>query len=412
MEEPQQTAAANAWPHFVPRVEFDVELKDIHGRLQRIVSRLSSLEERAAISEEWVDTLRAKCRDELATKLELSTAESRLDIDVNICRQEIEEGLGDLRGHTDAHIASSREEAATASAGLRDGLASAGQERARLEKALETLRSDCAAAYVTKEGHSQDCNMLRDEWEAAATKLSEELTALEGSKGSRAELAALGAAIEETEAAARRDVTEALNQTAAQLRELDERFCSTFATRAMHDELKHGLALAGNREDQASRDHATLREEFNRERDKLTVDRERQAQFSVKVTGALEAVGELRDSFDQWRMDIDARSQKQERGLADLSSRKAAFLAQWKRRAEAQEQAQLEVQSLQETLRKSLDEHREAQKMDSERLRQQSTHRFIDQLDKAMQLKQSVDKVEQEQVKLSESMRTPRLPKL
>ncbi|CAK0812407.1 unnamed protein product [Prorocentrum cordatum] len=80
--------AAAGWPHFVPRAELDVELRELRGRLEQVVRSVAGLEGRAGLSEDALGELRARCRDELATRLALGGVESRLEVDIGICRQE------------------------------------------------------------------------------------------------------------------------------------------------------------------------------------------------------------------------------------------------------------------------------------------------------------------------------------
>lgn len=392
--------AAASWPHFVPRAELDAELRELRGRLEQVVRSVAGLEGRAALAEDALGDLRARCRDELATRLALGGVESRLEVDVGICRQELEEGLLELRGSLGGQASALRTEAAAAAAELREGLALAGGERERLGAATDALRAHGEQSFATREDHAQASSELRGELEAVRATLSGDLEAQK--EATRAEVAELERALAAAAAAARQDVEQVERGGQDGLHELDQRVRENFSTLAMLQELRHDLnAVAQHSVAQQAAELQALADDLTRERSALSEIRGEQGSLSLKVSAAARSLGEMGVAVDGWRAQSDSRHEKQEQQLAHMSQFQELLLAQWKRRAEAQEQAHEEACSSQEELRRALESHAEAQRAEGERLREHSTLRLVEQLDHAMQLQRSVDKIAQEHERLA-----------
>lgn len=160
---PGAAASARAWPSFVPRVELDVELKAIDGKLLELNQRLSRQETRDAEAKARIEALEGRCEKELVPRFELETQRRRLDREAIELREEFREGLDELRAYSapQAEVIEARAAHTQRLDMLESGLAAAGQEASSLREAIHRAAVFCEATYTTQANHSEACEGFR-----------------------------------------------------------------------------------------------------------------------------------------------------------------------------------------------------------------------------------------------------------
>mmetsp|Transcript_55697 Transcript_55697/g.118619 ORF Transcript_55697/g.118619 Transcript_55697/m.118619 type:complete len:564 (+) Transcript_55697:93-1784(+) len=90
-------ARARGWPHFVPRVELEVSLKEFREALQQLSGRIARQENRHRELQERFDAWALRADEDLATKNSVKALAGKLTIEVNACRRDFEEEVLEIR---------------------------------------------------------------------------------------------------------------------------------------------------------------------------------------------------------------------------------------------------------------------------------------------------------------------------
>jgi hypothetical protein len=413
---PLETAAASAWPHFVPRIELDVHVKDIYGRLDEITQRLATLEG----GHREVDLRVAELSDRsqnFATTQALATAVSRLDLDVAICKQELVESREEHRQLLETEAALLRAEAVRDRNPLAEGLETAKRHVSDLEATIQQMADDNEATFVCKSSHFGDCQDLRIAQEDFQTGIVMELDALQSEKATRHELREEHANVKKVRDQLEQGSStqqERYEKTTALLHEIERRCPSggkQMAPMAMVQELVELCQGMRQELQKASANHDALCGDLTIVRAKLsetTATRDDQGERLRNFGGELAS---LRQSLSTLLADATKNAERLEKEIADAKADHMILARKWSEKTHLHSEAFDEVRKLHHALEADLQLLKASQKEESDHVREHSTQRYLEQIDKALGLQKSIKEVERGHLELKEAVAV-RLPKV
>merc|ERR1712032_536853 len=121
-----------------------------------------------------------------------------------------------------------------------------------------------------------------------------------------------------------------------------------------------------------------------------------------------ESIAELKDG----RISLIQRCKAMDERIASMEELEAQHYENYQAAAEEQKRAHNDLKRTCEALQKDLTEHVKSLSLEGEKLKAHSTVMYFDQLDKALCLQKSVDKVQKDHRELDAAMRSTKLPKV
>jgi chromosome segregation ATPase len=337
---------------------------------------------------------------------------SRLDLQVTCCDSSIVDGLRDLQEHSAVEVQRLRDDLQVQIDMLQSGLSTAGKEINRLDESIRKAVTFSESNYATKETQEAIHAAAEKSREQMHDKLKSAIEAVDLQKATRAQLDEAKAALRSADERIGRDLaatSASLAQTASSLVEVDTEFRRLFATNGALHEVSEKVTKLVEQINKAAEDRLSLRSELEAERARL-----RENTFQVQECWRV--VGEAADDMHHLkavRSMTDERIEKNEQALREFREFEKMHWEQSKEAFMLQEQGTAHVEGLCASLRADMQTLSEATKEEGERLRQYSTMRYLDQLDKALTLQQSVDQVQKGHKELQDSvMRSVKLPKV
>lgn len=406
---------AVTWPNFVSRKELDVHFKDFEGRIQGIIQRVSRVETQNADVGTEVRELGGICREQLASKQMLSAVDSRLALDLAICQKEIEEGLEEQRSSSAQDVAAARAEFGQSLSVLQSGLRGAVQDLVTLDTGLKQQAATTYSTYATKVNVDIQCEQLRAEQEAARSDLDVSLETIRAVKASRNDLHDVRVALEESLAntrAALATIGNRLDETREDIVQLRRHCQEKLASQNALDDLDRDVKDVQASSKAFTKECNTLRGDVDWDRDKLLKGLEQQREQGDHLRTSFRNIRDLDGHLSSLIADVTTKCDKLTQELGQLEERHQKELQQCHQQSAMHRQAHATLKESHETLDKRFLSHTEAQKNESESLRHYSTHHFIEQMDKALKIQQSVNKIEKGHVELNEAVRTIKLPKV
>lgn len=397
----------------VPRTE-------MHSHLAAAACEAGELSGRVTRAEEHVSQLGAslrafegRCAEELATKLGLAAAEERLGGDVDAARNEAATGLQALREHAAAavdvgELRAALEETTRASEA---GLEAVHRDLSVLGAAQQQDREFSEATFETKQRHRDDVEGLQRQAEAIAQTLHGQLGRLAESAATKRQLEQMRSATQATLVSLQQALSGTsrdLKKSTEELETLQELCRDTLATREYAYETAKDLA---HRAAQNSDDRelvAQLRREFEEER-------ERARQTLRQVQAIRRDLGDMVEVLHETRekgSDLGAVCTRLAQQLEDLDGREAVHWAQAQAAVCRQGHAQDELEASHRALREEFVVHTEVQRGEAEKLRNHSTQRYLEQMDRALDLHRSLEAVAMGHRELHDSVRSIKLPKV
>jgi hypothetical protein len=339
--------------------------------------------------------------------------EQNTDTAVATLREEFRRGQQELYDHA-ASIAlvksmqvSVDESARTSEASLID----IRQEVDSLIAAFKHAQRESENTFETKSQHTKDVEKLAAEKEDLEKSMRSELDRLTAQSATREELndsrtitrERIGS-LQEVMANMAAEIQERTND----LRNIEELCTNTLATKDFaHENAKllvdnavgslHEKELIGQ-----------LRREFEEEK-----ERSRQTNRQVAVTR--KDLTDMMDIFHETRescIDLSRTCTKLFRRVDDVDLREAEHFTRSQATASKHGFAQQALAGSQQALREDFLSSHEVQRGENEKLRVHSTQRYLEQMDRALDLHRSFETVAHGQKELSESVRSLKLPKV
>jgi len=400
---------------FVSRPELDAHLKAAAREASELGARLTVTEER--LSQAFVDLrdLESRSADSLAAAL--AQADDRVDCSLSTVQQEVVKQLQELRGSTAPLARLGELEAAldAATGAARAGLAELRQELDGLSGTVqrERLRGEAAvgAQAEAQASQRQGLEALRLQVETRERALRDELAGLAAGAAMRGELEREQASTREALGALHASLSAASSQAQAStvgLRQLED-FChGSLATKDFAGEVAraHARHVAEEFDKRAAVEQLRREFEDEQERSRQTM---RQVQASRRdLSDMIEVFHETRGRCGELGAQCGLLAQQ----VQDLDGREAEHWSQAQAEASRQGRAQEQLEALHRALREELASQAEMQRGEAERLRNHSTQRYLEQMDRALDLHRGLESVAMGHRELNEAVRSIRLPKV
>jgi len=354
-----------------------------------------------------------RCRDQLVTTSSLSDVELNLDTAVATLREEFQKGQQELYNHAASialvkNVQASVDETARTS---EESLVDVRQEVDSLIAAFRKEQQSSADTFETKAQHMEDVEALAAEKETLERSLRSELAKLTAESATREEL-------NDSRTITRDRISslqEVMGNMAAELQErtndlknVEELCTNTLATKDFaHENAKSQVAHAiGNLHEKEL--VGQLRREFEEEK-----ERSRQTNRQVAVTR--KDLTDMMDIFHETRescIDLSRTSTKLSRRVDDVDLREAEHWTRAQATASKHGFAQQSLAGSQQALREEFLSAHEVQRGENEKLRVHSTQRYLEQMDRALDLHRSCETVAHGHKELTESVRSLKLPKV
>lgn len=278
--------------------------------------------------------------------------------------------------------------------------AAKGRERRRGDAALEAQ----AAQREALEG-------LRREAGAWERGLREGLEGLGAGAATRQELErqrlAAGEALGALRAAHAGTAAQ-LQEAVAGLRRLEEHCHGSLATKEYAHETSKAVAYHAARESDGRGLVEQLRREFEEEQ-----ERSRQTMRQVQVSRR--DLSDMIEIFHETRercSDLGKSCAKVSQQVEELDGREAEHWTQAQSTVSRQGQAHEQLEVFHRALREEFVSYTDMQRSDAEKLRNHSTQRYLEQMDKALDLHRSLESISMGHKELNETVRSIKLPKV
>jgi len=278
-----------------------------------------------------------------------------------------------------------------------------------LEERVKKFQIYSNETFCTKETHNKDIERIAVDARETTTKVNEELGRLENIKATAKEMDELRANVQSNQTEIRDmvdKISPELDKTTGVLMALEQRVDEQFATKKYVDDTTRSMCEEVVERSDDKEEIRGLRKDLESEREEVRQTVRQQQQARKDLNDALEdlqavktATVELRgrcDTFDQSVSKVDEREKTHwEVGQEE-----------WRK----QKQGHDDLEHLFKAFKEEYMSHREYQKAESESLRQHSTQLFMEQMDKAMKITDSINDVALENKKLNDTVRSIRLP--
>lgn len=398
------TSAATAWPHFVPRLELDVELKAVNIRVEEAFKRLDRADPRLDALEARLEALLLRCGSDdrlgaFATLPELAAVEQRLGQQLAKESLDLSVDIVELRSALPQSATALREEHGS----RLDGLTA---ELAGLQDSLqETLATQSAAAehaaatFATKADHQVDCEQLQRSCEQLSAGLQAASESIESLHSTEAEvkggLQIACRRVEELELHHRVTAT-CLDALRSATQASESALRKDLATKGTLEQVSQSAEEAHNKLDFAMLDRANLRCHFEEHKEVTHKTFSRQQGVFTDFNQAIDRVHE----YTRLVADLQHRSQQLDAKFAGLQGSQAE---QQQALAELTSQQLRDVahcEDLFNGLHQDFVDQVNRVQATADTLSTCSTRISLDQLDKTLQLRHSVNELSKEHADL------------
>merc|ERR1712048_1343391 len=127
---------------------------------------------------------------------------------------------------------------------------------------------------------------------------------------------------------------------------------------------------------------------------------------------AFRLIREMEERVSSFVAEVTTKCEQQGRDLLALEDRYVKSWVRWQKHVQAHDEAYSELQESHNALQNGMSSHAKSQEVEAAQLRMHSTHNFIEQMDKALKIQQSLSEVERGHMELVEKVRNIRLPKV
>jgi len=416
-------------------VEMDERFKKAEGRLGTIEATLkpiSGVDRRMKVAEEHVGkvneqmeynikhigemrkslhNLETLCEDTYSTKAASTKAEERLDGDIAGVVEDLSKGLKELKKHAaaEADMDELRSEHNIRLKELKDAMTLRISRHKELEAVVQKAENLCEETYATKAEHSEGTKVLTKDLRSTEGALQTKLDEMDQDKASRGELStaesAILASLGKTDAKLA-DATEKLERTASHVQQLDKHSEDTLATKVALEEVREILDGEIEQREDGKEKVAALSRALDSERERVRQTISQQQHIRKDVNEAITDIHELKTKEEH----LKKRCDEQDLNLEGLNRCESGHWEEQIANGHRQRQDLQDLEILYKALREEFLSHVTFQKSEGEKLRHHSTQRFLEQMDKALHLTDSVQSITKEHKELHETVRSIKLP--
>lgn len=348
-----------------------------------------------------------------ATKDALSMVDRRFDEVLSHTRDDFQRNIAETR-----EFAASKTALASLSANHEDMLvkldkhiSKAAHDYTNLASSILDVRTDIKMTCATKSELANEVTDMKSQCTRVEERLQKYAEHLDHVKATKS-------AVEEVNATLHGEVLDLRQSLGVQtsraekiivdLQNLGQRCDKTLATREYAFNMAKTLSDQVAQECNHKEPLAQLRREFELERHNMRQTVRQQQNCRKDINDTTEEVQKLQQLTAQHQIDGSALRQQFERLDFHAQSRWEATEAA---HAE-QKQAHEELEASHRDLREEMKSHAEKQKQEGDKLYSYSTHRYLEQMDKALKLSTAVDKINTNHQDINNTLRQIKLPRV
>jgi len=388
---------------------FQHKVDEVAGLKKEVTSHRDRVE---AVSNQLADHQRHSTNN-FVLRLELDKCKEQLSTDIRGCQDNITSGLQQLsdNGASKAELQSSGKEIDDRISIMHKQLSEAQDKVDALEIAQQTSDKSSYETYCTKEQHKESFSKLETDANETTTKVLKTLEELEAGKATKIQL-------EEVVTSVRTSLTElnqSLAKTSAGLEQttgnhiaLGQRVDHSFATREYVEERAKSLIEDVVQKSDTREEMGRLWKEFEAEKERLRQTVRQQQHTRKELNDSIEDVQSLKSGAGE----VTKQCELLDSARADIEKRVTANWETGQEGLRAQKQVHDDLETFYKTLRDEFIANKDFQITEGDRLKSHSTMRYMEQIDKALNLSESVEKVVRENRELNDSMRARALPPL
>jgi len=327
--------------------------------------------------------------------------------------EKIQTGLQDLRSFSTAK-ADFETNAAETQKRLTDidgKIVEAAQAITAADATLKSTRQYVDDTFCTKTTHDAAISKLETAATETNTKVSKGLDDLETVKATKTEVEEVRTSVRTSLGEIKNAVsqnTSAIDQTKGSLMAFEQRVEQNYATRQMVEENAKNLV-----EEVCQR--SDTREELGRVWKDIEAEKERLRQTVRLQQRDREDINQMIDdvqSLKNGASELGGRCDSLDASLNGIDGREITHFENSQEALKSQKVKIEDIEDFCKTLKNELVKELDDQKAQAERLKDDSTKRYLEQIDKAIELSKSVDSVKKRNDELNDSMSKIKLPAL
>jgi len=397
-----------------------VQRSELDQRFQHKVDEVKEMRQQVDGCHQRVETVSSQlaeqqrqCTENFVTRSELADGQKQLTTDLNACHDKLSNGLQELREYS-----ASKAEVQSTATKLEDRLKATEHQVFEavtslnsLDTAVKKNQRTSEEIYCTKVVFDERVSNLQQEAKETSTRVLKTLDELEATKASKREVQEVSTSvrtslteINQTQAKSLTD----LDRTSGQLVSLEQRVDQTFATRRYVDDSAKNLVEEVVQRSDTREELGRLWKELEAERERLRQTDRLQRDARNDLNEALENIQGLQNRAGE----LGQRCDRLDNSISEVDIRENSHFESGQEAVRAQRQSHDDLEALYKAFRDEFTANKEFHRNEAERLKTHSTMRYMEQIDKALNLQESVEKVirENREIKEQGNIKLPSLP--
>jgi chromosome segregation ATPase len=369
---------------------FQVKVDEVKELRQQVDGHFERVE---AVSIQLADQ-QEQLSGSLVTKNELAECQNKLNGDIGTCQERISSGLDDLRNYSvsKSDLENYKGDVDVRCTAIENKLNDTVEATNVGNQMLDVHKKYCEDTYCSQTAHDESFAKLREDEQATNAKVKKMLDDLEDTKATKRE-------VQEVSTTVRTSLTE-LNQTAAKtssgldrtsgtLAALEQRLDQNFATRKyVDDSVKNSVEEVVERSD-TREELGRVWKELEQESQRLRQTVRMQQDTRNDLNGALDDIQGVRNRA----LDLERRCDALDASVSEVDARETKHWESGQEMLRQQSQVHADLNNQYSGLRDEFVSNKEYHRSEAEKLKNHSTMRYMEQIDKALNLTKSVEEV-------------------
>jgi len=353
------------------------------------------------------------CKETFSTKQQLSDAQDVLSGQVQFNKEEVERSLQELRNRCakKEDVAMLGNEVNAKVSALDKAKFDMAQNIQLIETVMKKTSRQNDEVYATKNEQNRLLNNLGTEVQNSASELQRRITTLETTRATKTDMGQKFTYLEDEQKRTNTllgKTTASVDRNTGLLMALETKIDSNFATRRYVDDTTKSVMEEAVERSDAKEELGRLWKDFETERERLRQTVRQQQATRKDLNDAIEDMQNLRLGANA----LEKRCDDLHQYTSNVDSREVSHWDHGQETLRQHKQSHQELKEFHTALRQELMSQKDYQKAEAERLEQRSTFRYLEQIDKALNLTQSVEKVHKDHRDLNETMRNIKLPQV
>ncbi|CAJ1426536.1 unnamed protein product [Effrenium voratum] len=395
---------------YLRKEAFEKIIKEVTADTKKSSDSINEIKAQHEETQNQIKAMEATVSSKLVTKKELQEATRKAVQELQQADEKLSSSLQELQSKVawqkdledlDSQRRKQIQVAQADIARAHDGIKSLGQ---KVDQNDQRCQEVFAKAVDVEKNFSKFGELLED----VEGRIKENLRVLEKQKSDRRELQE-----EMSNASSRMDelkmtdenISNGLKELAAVVTDL-QTSTSDMATRAYAQEVAKKYADEVVRASTEREEIDALRRDLSEEQERIRANVRQQQSNRKDLNGAIEELNDLRAKA----VKVEKSCASLEDKVAEVKGKEAEHWQSMQHSMNNQAQTHEELHSMCQMLRKEIKENAERQEKEGESLRDQSTRRYLEQLDKALELHNGLNKLELSHKDLDHTVRNTRLP--